>query len=206
MKIIITSSLLVALFSACSMHRIEYNDKDKLSISLENKTVAKGYGDVIYKNQINLSHIVIKQKAFSMKNGIVLTYEEVQTAPQYKFNFGMNKTVGLIFTDYVYDFLDSKGNIHFFILTNKKTKDKVYLLLENINKKSLKLVYGFKKETFYKLKELLVENKAFTKDDKVYTTILKANKSDYITSNWNANTIILDNIVSKMGGKPPVTR
>ena len=204
MKKIILSSLLVALFSACSMHHINYNDKDKLSIILENKTVVKGYGDVVYKNQINLSHIIVSQKVFSMENGRVLTYEEVQTAPQYRFNFGMNKTVGIIFSEYIYDFLESKGNIHFFTLTNKKTKEKVYMLLENLNKKSLKLVYGFKEDTFEKLKELLVANKKFENNPKVSTDTLKANKANYIVSSWNVNNIILDNIVSKMGGKVPI--
>ena len=206
MKKIILSSLFVALFSACSMHHIDYNDNNQLSIIFKNKIVVHEYGDVIYKNQINLSHIIIKQKVFNMKNGKILTYEEVQTAPQYKFQFGMNRTVGIIFSDYVYDFLDSKGNIHFFILTDKKTKEKVYLLLENINKKSLKLVYGFQKDTFEKLKNLLLTDKAFEKDDKIYATTIKANKANYILSSWKINNIILDNIVSKIGGNKPIKR
>jgi len=77
MKKVILFSLIVAIFSACSLHHIGYDEKNKLSISLDNKTVVKEYGDIVYKNQINLSQLQIEQKVFVMKNGRVLTYEEV---------------------------------------------------------------------------------------------------------------------------------
>jgi len=206
MKKVIFLSFMLVFLTACSMHHIGYNGKNNFFVSLDNKTVIKRHGDVIYKNQINLLQLYVNQKVLQMKNGKILTYEEVQTAAQYKFSFGIKRIVGIIFPEYTYDYLDQKGNIHFFILTNKITKQKVYMLLENINKKSLKLVYGFTEVIFNRLKELLIDNKSIVENDKVNNTDLKVNKSSYVLSSWNPNIIILDNIVSKMGVQRPLKR
>jgi hypothetical protein len=196
-KLIIAS--FIALFSACSSPHIQKIDNHTLQIVLDDKKVIKGYGKVVYENRINLSNINIYQQVYKMDSGIYLTYEDATVATGYKYNFGVSRTVDIVFSDYNSKIINNKGNIYFIELTNYS--EKMYLILENINKKRLKLIYGFNKELFIDLYKTLI------KDDNIILKSLKpknkhsiSKPQEYINSSWNQRNIILDGIITKVGG------
>jgi len=196
-KLIITS--FIALLGACSSPNINNIDNHTLQIVLDDKRVIKGYGKVVYENRVNLSNIQIYQQVYKMDSGIYLTYEDAMVGTSYKYNFGVGRTIDIIFSDYNSKIINSKGNIYFIELTNYS--EKMYLILENINKKRLKLVYGFNKELFNDLYKMVIENENIVLKSVKQKNQQQISKSqEYINSSWNQRNIILDGIVTKMGG------
>ena len=199
-KIIIITTLAL-LFSACTTPHIE-NTNNVLEITMNKTSIIKGRGELIYKSRVNLVNINIDQKVYLMDNGSVLTYEDAPLSSGYTYNYGMRRTVGIIFSQYSYNLVSTKGNIYFFKLTDKERT--LYLILENINKKRVKMVYGLSSKVFEAIADSLnTEKNLLLEDSSVHNSIHK-DKSIYIKSNWNTKNIVLDNIITKMGGGPKV--
>jgi len=169
---------------------------------MNKKSVIKGRGELIYKSRVNLVNINVEQKVYLMDNGTVLTYEDAPLSSGYMYNYGMKRTVGIIFSQYSYDLVSTKANIYFFKLTNKEST--LYMILENINKKRVKMVYGLNLKVFEAIEDSLNTEKELVLDKKSMSNALHEDKSMYIKSNWNTKNIILDNIISKTGGGPKV--
>ncbi len=194
-KIILTS--LIALLSSCASPHINVNDYT-LSITLENNRTINAYGNKSFERKINLSNINIYQYVYTMDSGPVLTYEDAIVATQYRLNYGIPQIIDIVFTDYNVKSISHKGNIHFFKLTNYH--ETLYLIVDNMNKKRVKLVYGFDKKTFESLYNAIVNNdrnivlENFTKKKRT----LAFDPETYINSSWNQKNIILDGILTKV--------
>jgi len=154
----------------------------------------------VYNNQINLSNINIYQNVVQSNNGSIITYESISVSSGYVFSYGVKRIVGNIFNKYNYESVAMQGNIHFFKLANKK--ETLYLVVENMNKRGLKMIYGMNENIFNKIidavknaKTIKIENHTNTKKDVTVDYAL------YIKSNWNIKNLIIDNIITKMGGK-----
>ena len=136
---------LAMLFSACATPYIEHTQDNLLQITMNDKLIIKGEGNPLFKNTIKLLNLTIQQRIFLMDDDTVLTYEDATASMGYRYNYGIQKTVSIIFPQYNYELIDIKGNIHFFTLkTNTNTE---YLILENMNKKRIKMIYGLDKKT-----------------------------------------------------------
>jgi hypothetical protein len=180
------------------MPQIHQEDK-QLQIQLDKKVIVSAEGEILYKNRINLANIIIDQKVFLMKSGHVLVYEDATVASSYELNHGINKTVGILFPHYQYKLIDTQANIHFFKLENKS--DTLYLILENMNKKRVKMVYGFDTKSFNSIFTLLT-GKEFTQTETkeiINQTSLNKNPALYIKSEWSHKNIILDTIIRRVG-------
>jgi len=195
MKFFFITSIL--LLSACSMPHIE-QDNHKLSIIMHDKSIIHGVGKLIYENRVNLNNLNIEQQVYLMNNNSVLTYEDARVATSYVYSYGMNKTIGLIFPQYQYDIVETKGNMYFFKLSNKN--DVLYMILENINKKRIKMVYGLNQKTFQTIYQMLVNDKKILDTSSKDNQSILEDKSIYVKSRWNSKNIILDTIISKVGG------
>ncbi|MDQ7068807.1 MAG: hypothetical protein Q9M40_13035 [Sulfurimonas sp.] len=191
------------LFSACSTPHIEHTQDNTLQITMNDKLIIKGEGTPLYKNSINLLHLNIQQKVFLMNNDTVLVYEDAIAGSSYQFRYGIKRIINIIFPQYSNELVDSKDNMHFFILNTKA--DTEYLILENMNKKRLKIIYGLDKKVFDFLLNRL--DKDETLDIDRYLPILsskpeqlhKKDKQLYIKSDWNMKSPILNNMVRKVG-------
>jgi len=197
MKILLTTSLIL-LFNACSTPHIENND-NTLAISMHDKDIIKADGKLIYESRVDLLNIDVEQKVYIMDNGSILTYEYASVSTGYIYSYGMNRTVGILFPQYNYDLIDTKGNIHFFKLYNKE--EVIYMILENMNKKRIKMVYGLSKNTFDSLFNTLVNEKELVINRESLKQTFLLDKSTYIKSRWSNKNIILDTIITKMGGR-----
>jgi len=196
MKTILITSLAI-LFSACTTPHIQNND-NILEITMKDKSLIKGTGKLIYENRVNLVDIDIQQKVYLMENGSVLTYEDAPVSTGYVYSYGMKRTVGIIFPQYNYDLIDTKGNLFFFKLTNKT--DTQYMILENMNKKRIKFVYGLSQKLFESIYDNLVKEQKMTESIESHQKSILEDKTLYIKSKWNVKNIILDTIITKTGG------
>jgi len=185
------------MFSACTTPHIQ-NYNNILEITLKDKSIVKGTGKLIYESRVNLINIDIEQKVYLMDNGSILTYEDAPVSTGYVYSYGMKRIVGIIFPTYNYDLIDTKGNIFFFKLSNKT--DVQYMILENMNKKRIKFVYGLSQNVFQSIFDSLVNEQKIPKSIKVNTRAVEENKTLYIKSKWNSKNIILDTIITKAGG------
>lgn len=190
---------LAILFSACATPHIEHAQDNLLRITMKNKVLIQGKGEGLLHKRVKLLNLHIEQTVFQMDDKSILTYEDATASAGYKFKYGMQKTVGIIFSNYNYELVDIKGNIHFFKLASK---DKVkYLILENMNKKRVKLIYGLNKNIFDGLLEVLSDEKTTSLHNVISSgpnEILK-DKNVYIKSSWNMKSSLLNNLVMKVG-------
>lgn len=200
MKTIIIISLCI-LLSACTIPHIEHKN-NTLLISMHNKNLIKATGKLIFEHRVNLINLYIDQKVYLMESGSVITYEDATVTSGYQYNHGMKRTVGIIFFNYSYDLLDTKGNLFFFKLTNRE--DTQYMILENMNKKRVKMVYGLDEYTFNNIFHALSKNEKIPKSLEQTKQKLVHDKSTYIKSNWSNKNIILDTLITKPMSKKRV--
>ncbi|MEA1983293.1 MAG: hypothetical protein U9N39_07105 [Campylobacterota bacterium] len=200
MKIILSTTLSLLLMGCATPHLV--NKNKSLQVSFHDRVIAQGSGEAIYENSINLRNLTIKQKVLQMKNNSVLTYEDAVVSTGYVYNYGVNRVVGIIFPDYSYDLVDRNGNIYFFKLTS--SSDVQYLILENINKKRIKMVYGVSEKLFNSIHYSLLYGTDVNNSSEYFTKEEKKKNSHYIKSKWNRKNIILDALIKKIGFKTRV--
>ena len=201
MKYILFSILLI-LFNNCTGPQINQHKDSRLSISNEETILVEGKGAKLYQNSIRLSHINIYQYIYDI-NGRYITYEYIKATDGYKFTKGIKRSVGIMFDTNAYDLEFRQNNLYFFKL--QAQKETIYLILENINSSALKLVYGFDKATYEKIKDAIKENKALknTKQQK-HTYNIADDLSHYIKTQWSPKITIIDQLVSKPYGRVPM--
>jgi len=198
-KILITTLLLT--FFGCSSPSIKREGNETLRIEIDSKTVVEASGEIIYKSRVNLSNINIYQYVYKMKSGRYLTYEDASVATGYKFYYGINRTIDIIFPKYQTEILNSNGNLYFVKLTNTDNSA-VYLILENINKKRLKFLYGFDKNELQSIyNSLHLQSKVESINSKVTDKKNDSAPEDFIISNWSYKNIILDGLLMKYGSR-----
>ena len=201
MKILILTTLSIFV-AACSSPQIHYDSKNTLSITMHGKSLIERRGELLLQERVNLQKINIQQKVFHIQEGPIITYEDAKVTSGYQFSYGMKRTLHLIFPQYQTQLLYTKGNLHFYELN--KGKESLYLILENMNKKRVKFLYGFNKKVFEILFSKVVPKQKELKLDNDISLIqeqeINKNASSYIKSRWNTKNIILDGLIMKTGG------
>lgn len=190
---------LAMLFSACATPHIEHTQDNLLQITMNDKLIIKGEGNPLLKNTIRLLNLTIQQRVFLMDDNTVLTYEDATASVGYRYNYGIQKTVSIIFPQYNYELIDIKGNVYFFTLkTNTNTE---YLILENMNKKRIKMIYGLDKKLFEKLLSALSKEESPSLEKYISLQSTEAHKdiSLHIKSTWDMKSSILNKLVTKVG-------
>ena len=199
------SSLLTAtlLLTGCSTLHLSFSD-DTLSLYDSNTTVASAKGEMIYNRSLKLVNITIDQYVYKLNDtDRIVVVEELQTGTTYKFYGSINKTVWIGFEDYTYNKVHSDGDVSFFELTHKRTKEKLYLIAQNFNKKRIKFVYGISHKSF----EAIIASLKAKKPLELHTigsipTNFDPTKKpqEYIQTSWSHKNIILDGLIYKEGG------
>jgi|GEM_PF-5244978 len=188
------------ILTSCTSPAIKYDNKNTLSITLNEKIITKGTGSIAYENRVNLSNINIYQKVFVLDSGMIVTYEDAYVSSGYKFSYGVNRTIGIVFPNYSYKLVSMQGNLHFYELSTDTTK--IYLIVQNMNAKGLRLVYGMDKNIFKKIQRAVKADKSIKASPRLNTSELKTISDTvargYIKSDWNMKNIILDTIISKI--------
>lgn len=185
------------LFGACSTaHLIHAGTTNKLSITMKDRVIVEGEGDPLFKHIINLVNLRVEQSVFELKDGSILTYEYARAATSYQFTHSMIRTVTIVFPSYNARLVNIKDNLHFFELKAKDKSEIEYLILENMNKKGVRMLYGLDTKLFYS-----IYYGGLTKyNEPAINEIVKAVNvtEQYIKSKWNHKNIILDLIISKV--------
>jgi hypothetical protein len=200
---------LAILLSGCSTANIVNNEQNNsLEIKTQDMSIIKSSGSLVYESRVNLSNINIYQRVYKIQNGALITYEDINVASGYIFNKGINPIVQDVFKPlYTYEFIYSKGNLFFYTLTPKdKSKNKEYLIVENLNKRALKFVYGLDKSGFEKIIDALKNDLTLQIPKQSKKNAPAQDLKSYIKSNWNYKNIVLDNLVSKVGNGPRVLK
>jgi len=193
------SSLSLALFLTflgCSTTHVVVQKDQNIKIVLDTTTIVQAPGKLLKENSIDLTHIKVYQSLYKLK-GHIITYEEAVAQNGYKFQYSIPKTVGLVFSNYRYKKIKSIGSFTFFELHNKNSDEVVYLLVENINKKRLKFLYGMTQDNFYTLLQHIQNKKIIVLDTHNNESYNTQEKNTSIKSSWNFKNIILDTLVEK---------
>ena len=196
---IAASLALLLVLNACTMPQIKYSNNDTIKIIINSKSVIQGKSKLLYENRVNLSDININQKVLLVENRMLLTYEDVTVTSGYQFNYGINRVVSIVFPKYNASLITREGNLYFYELHSKE--ERVYIILENMNKKGLKIIYGMSEDDFLCTRDFIVDSKDTSKNKKTaqVSVLPRNNFQDYIKSEWSYKNIILDNLVSKIG-------
>jgi len=194
-------AFMLLFFTSCSNPHLSYKN-DKLAINTKDQVIIEGNNISVYKNKINLSNINIYQYVLQLNNGAIVTYERISVSSGYVFSYGVNRVIGNVFNKYDYESVGVQGNIHFFKLVNKK--ETLYLVVENMNKKGLKMIYGINENIFNEILDALKNEKSIRIENYTNRKNSIEDYTQYIKSNWNMKNLIIDNIITKIGGKKSI--
>ncbi|SFV68826.1 hypothetical protein MNB_SM-4-1091 [hydrothermal vent metagenome] len=77
------------------------------------------------------------------------------------------------------------------------------MILENMNKKRIKMIYGLEKKLFLKLLSTLSkeESPSLPKYISVPSSKVRQDISSYIKSTWDMKSSVLNNLVTQVGRK-----
>jgi len=201
-KTILGTLLILLCSNGCDSIAIKSTD-DRLQIVHNDKVLLQEKGDLVYKQRINLNHINIYQSVYKMKTTVVV-YEDINVASGYRFSKSMKHIVHAVFHKYNYKFISRSGNSYFFILSYSDKDKNIYLMVENLNKKTLHFLYSDNKKGFLKILhhlEIDITDISIYQKDIAFMDDKDDDESlqKYIVSDWNTKNIILDALVSRVG-------
>ena len=206
LKLLTSLFFILIIINGCSSPRIVHNtEHKKLSLMMNNKErLAEGKGSLLYSNLINLIHIKVYQNVYKMQSGTVLSVEEAYADTGYMFDKSVDMLVYYIFEEYYTKKVERIGNIFCYELTAKHDEKKLYLFVENQNKKLLKLVYGFDKEQFDALISLMkTGNNIDTRSNTLASASLQKPQT-YLKSSWSHKQIVFSELVKRVGSGPKI--
>ncbi|WP_304543782.1 hypothetical protein [Sulfurimonas microaerophilic] len=196
-------SIFIFFTSCSSFHINSHNNQIQL---LDDKSVVLDYSaQLLYKAELKLTNIRIGQKVYKLDTKAILTTEELYAATGYQFDGSVANIVGTGFSNHIYTKEFSKGDMSFFTLKSKNGKlSNLYLIVENQNKKRIKLFYGTDKEFYYKVLDLISNG---TLNSKLYNkqslADVYSNPKLYIDTTWSEKNIILDQLLKNSSGYIP---
>ena len=144
-----------------------------------------------------MSSITVEQKVLAVDEKRCLVYEDISTAPGYRFNYAYKRSIDLIFNAYRVEKIKSYGNLTLYRVTLRDTdKTAINLLALTASKKSLRMLYGFDDDARTKIEEGLDNNASVIR----YELSHVSERRDHcVKSDWQPKLLILDNLVGKEG-------
>ena len=194
---VLTTVLLITALG-CSNSTITLHDEKQLIITNESTRIEVTSTEVQSK-RINMSALYLDQYILSVEKDECIVYEDIRTATGYHFNYAYKRSIDLIFNAYSVEVLKTYGNLTLYRITLRDAgKSVINLLALTSSKKSLKLIYGFSDAGAQHLQESLEQNSTVVKYE------LKNTSKPHdrcIKTQWVPKLLILDNLVSKEGGR-----
>ena len=162
LKVIIYFISLLLLFTGCSAPQINFNDKIKaFELTRNHEILFTEEAKEVFKSRVSLPYINIYQYIYKLDNKEFVIYEQAYTQPLYVFNKSIDFLVNIIFPDYYSKRSATFGNLYFYTLQSLINKEIIYLLVENQNKKSLKILYTKDKRMLEEFMHKLDEKSQF---------------------------------------------
>ena len=199
MKVIIYFITLLLLFTGCSAPQINFNDKIKaFELTRDNEILFTEDAKKVFESRVSLPYINVYQYIYKLDNREFVIYEQAYTDPLYVFNKSIDVLVNIIFPDYYSKRSATFGSLYFYTLQSQINKEIIYLLVENQNKKLLKIIYTKDKRMLEMLMHTLDENSQFTNLN--IGTYKKDKKCHpFIKSKWNYKNILFADLVKRYG-------
>ncbi len=189
--------LALIIVSGCSNSSIKIREDSELVIS-NNDTSIEVKTPVLERTTITMSPIYIDQNIIGVDDINCIVYEDIRTAPYYRFNYAYKRSIDLIFDAYSVEEGKGYGNLTLYRVTLRdKERSVINLLALTASKKSLKLIYGFDDKGVTAIQESLEHNNTVVK----YALHTTTDRRDHcIKSSWQPKLLIMDNLVGKEGG------
>jgi len=202
LKTIIYSIILSLLFfTGCSAPHINFNDTIKaFELTRNNDILLTQDAKQVFQGRVNLPHISIYQYIYKLDNGDFVIYEQAYTHPYYKFDKSIDVLVSRVFPDYNVKRSARVGNLYFYTLEPQAHTHILYMVVENQNKKLLKIMYSKDKNIFERLLHQLDQNAQFA-DLKLDNNISTKHCHLFIKSKWNYKNILFADLVKREGGR-----
>jgi len=184
--------LLQLFLTSCSVYHINTDD-NIITLKHGNKILLKNDIQIKYMKKIRLINISIYQYIYELKRDHhLIVVEDAIVSGGYRFRHGIKRTIYSIFPDYAIEHLKVVDNLYFFKLSDRK--ETLYLIVENFNKKRLKLIYGINKNEFYNILNSIQNNSKILNYN---TNNMSSNVQINIKTKWSFKNIILDTIITK---------
>ena len=198
MHVFISSIMAVSLFllSGCIRSALTMPERDLLIIANEKSSIEVKSSDVETTHR-NMGSITVVQKVLAVDEKQCLVYEDISTAPGYRFNYAYKRSIDLIFNAYRVEKIKAYGNITLYrVILRDEDKTSFNLLALTASKKSLRLLYGYDDDAQAKIEEGL-EHNATVRYELAHTS---ERRDHCIKSSWQPKLLVFDNLVGKEGG------
>ncbi len=200
MKTIIYSIIVLLFFTGCSAPHISFNDTIKaFELTRNNEILLTQDARQVFQGRVSLPHISIYQYIYKLDNADFIIYEQAYTHPYYIFDKNIDVIVSRIFPDYNVKRSARIGNLYFYTLEPEAHTYILYMVVENQNKKLLKIMYSKDKSIFDRLLHKLDKNAQFA-DLKLDKNISNKHCHLFIKSKWNYKNILFTDLLKQEGG------
>jgi hypothetical protein len=193
--------LFLFLTACSSTPHIHYNNNIKaFELTHNNEILLTQDANQVFQGRVNLPHINIYQYIYKLDNGDFAVYEQAYTHPYYIFDKSIDVLISKIFPDYNVKRSARVANLYFYTLDPKLHTDVLYMVVENQNKKLLKIMYSKDKSIFERLLKNLDTNAQFA-NFKIDNNISTKHCHLFIKSKWNYKNILFSDLVKREGGR-----
>jgi len=191
------SVLLFFLFAGCSNSAMTMEKNNRLVIA-DGDTVIEVKTALDEKESINLGTLYIDRYIVAADEENCVVYEDIRTANGYRFNYGFQRSIDLIFDAYAVKKEKSYGDLTFYRLTLRdRNRSPLNLLALTSSKKSLKLLYGLDDN------EVATLQKRFDHNSSAATPDLSSETQKRVhcfKSRWQPKLLIVDTLIGREGG------
>ncbi|MGB5965447.1 MAG: hypothetical protein WBG65_07915 [Sulfurimonadaceae bacterium] len=181
---------LLSVLSGCQVSSLTMPNQKQIVLNY-NESKINLDGKVVKNNRVNLSPAMIYQSVFQMDEGGYVVYENVDLDLDYRYSYGTERTIDIIF--------DAKrvrthfrfNNLHFY-QAELKNSQILNVLVQQSDDQTLTFVYGFSSKAFQSMIDTL---KA---DDDTELKPLKADAMTFsdpdsaIVSQWIVEMLVIE--------------
>ena len=186
-------------FGGCSASKLQLQN-DNVSLRYDDDTL-RAEGRIIYSDKKFLPPITVKRSVFETDGGKRIVFESAYVQSGYVFYGSVAKSIDTVFDAAKIERLAAYGNLFFYRLTLRDNAQ-LYLVAQNRNKKALLFAYGLGGEDFAK-----VIKQVTGKEISLQGEALQGNEAQtLICSKWSQKMLLLDNLVTKTGGRVKVKK
>jgi hypothetical protein len=193
------------LFTACTAPQVDYNKKIKaFELTYKHDILFTQDALRVFESRVNLSNINIYQYIYKLDNGEFIVYEQAYAHPYYIFDASIDKLISKIFPHYHSKRSAVVDNLYFYTLKSSVNNETMYMLVENQNKKLLKIMYAKDKRMLEAIMQQLDATVKFADQQNSSSSICFKGKKEvcrpFIKSEWNHKNTIFVELVKRQGG------
>jgi len=189
-------SLLILLFTGCTVNNLSLNDDKKLILSIdkEQNTLSS---NILEQSNFVYGPLNVFRYKFQDENGIIF-YEEVDINNNYTLKYTLTNTIQYIFATKDMQVVWQNKNL---IFAQLELENKLFIniIISSNDAENFSYVYGFSNHEFMNILRATVEDKPSIQ--RVARQAQTLSLGDLELSRWSSQMLIMNPLTTRLGGR-----